>query len=1089
MSKESKELFHKKQRFSIRTFSVGVFSVLIGATFALSSEIVQAQDTTATVPGLSVNTQDDSTSVLADTAGDVATQAPVISGLGTVTVPNNYDGVLLEVTDADSAVTVTLDELPAGFTFESNQLKVTESAAAGTYTIAVRATDDQNNVTEGVIVVTVTDNSNTNTAFTATATNTTGDGKLPINQANTITGTVPAGYTLVYAVTADGTVVEGTLQLDGTYSIALPAELGNGQVVVYAEGPNQTKVSQEFSVEEVTDPIIPAGTTPEANAGTVGMTAKIPVVNYVTESATSISGNADPGATITITDKDNMTLGQAVANVDGSWTVGLLRTLKELETLTVAAYVSGYDVKKAQIIVGRDEVLQGSQRTSYTIVKDNLKYSGLKQTTTGQYYLDFELNPYQWINAYDIANNQALMYYELDPKLAEHVVSVETLTDNGLGGQWSNTTDKKNTTEIPNADNVWSSGYLGTIKDPETGLSGYINAVMLTSQSAGLRFYLGNDFDPSIMQAQNYYFKTWARFAPRSGQVKGDLVAEGKRQILIDEQTKENTTYSENNTNLFDFSYVYKADYEPSTNSINLTYILNNNGPILLSYPNLDLHIGLDSNLVDLIDGVQIGNTVVPASSIVVDREGRQIIVQDIFANGVGRGAAEQSLEIKLFFKDGKNLTDAFSTEYRRFDFYVSIHNDDLNTLYEAAKSQIDSLAQGSESEFRTVETHLNRLLAEKQAASSTILTDANSNPDSVALPTLSGSTVEQFKQMLVFAAQYPTAESVAKVRELFDKTQSGNVFNRDTYIGTPTARAYWHGAVEAIEKLYAYYTSLIPVHGYVVVNTDSATFIDASDSDLDGLLDEAEQLYGMGTNPNNPDTDGDGVNDGDEVKAGTDPLVAPYNWELADGVTLKELSTATTTLSGKIDNRKYVVPLTSRDTGTVYVTDVQPRTINIVKIADNGDETIIATTQSDTSGAWSVSVEGLLQEGDNIRVDIVTNEVKGKLAGADSRDDEVVVQFAYPNAEKSTVMTVVKTPNVPTVDSLTTTPTIINYPVLTSTANTNHELDVALSTAIVIGLDTGDGEVEVTVTGIPDGLKYADGQITGTPTKLGTYS
>lgn len=43
-------------------------------------------------------------------------------------------------------------------------------------------------------------------------------------------------------------------------------------------------------------------------------------------------------------------------------------------------------------------------------------------------------------------------------------------------------------------------------------------------------------------------------------------------------------------------------------------------------------------------------------------------------------------------------------------------------------------------------------------------------------------------------------------------------------------------------------------------------------DSDLDGLTDEGEkQIYH--TNPNNPDTDGDGMMDGAEVKAGTNPL------------------------------------------------------------------------------------------------------------------------------------------------------------------------------------------------------------------------
>jgi len=43
-------------------------------------------------------------------------------------------------------------------------------------------------------------------------------------------------------------------------------------------------------------------------------------------------------------------------------------------------------------------------------------------------------------------------------------------------------------------------------------------------------------------------------------------------------------------------------------------------------------------------------------------------------------------------------------------------------------------------------------------------------------------------------------------------------------------------------------------------------------DSDQDDLTDEMEAFYG--TDPNNPDTDGDGFNDGDEVMRGYDPLL-----------------------------------------------------------------------------------------------------------------------------------------------------------------------------------------------------------------------
>jgi len=53
---------------------------------------------------------------------------------------------------------------------------------------------------------------------------------------------------------------------------------------------------------------------------------------------------------------------------------------------------------------------------------------------------------------------------------------------------------------------------------------------------------------------------------------------------------------------------------------------------------------------------------------------------------------------------------------------------------------------------------------------------------------------------------------------------------------------------------------------------TDNTNICDKSiDSDCDGLTNAEEKLYG--TDPNNPDTDGDGYSDGVEVKSGYDPL------------------------------------------------------------------------------------------------------------------------------------------------------------------------------------------------------------------------
>jgi hypothetical protein len=63
----------------------------------------------------------------------------------------------------------------------------------------------------------------------------------------------------------------------------------------------------------------------------------------------------------------------------------------------------------------------------------------------------------------------------------------------------------------------------------------------------------------------------------------------------------------------------------------------------------------------------------------------------------------------------------------------------------------------------------------------------------------------------------------------------------------------------------------------FVAASDDSKKHNIFLDSDQDGLTDEEERIYG--TDPNNPDTDGDGYSDFVEVQAGFDPLKpAPHD-------------------------------------------------------------------------------------------------------------------------------------------------------------------------------------------------------------------
>jgi len=72
----------------------------------------------------------------------------------------------------------------------------------------------------------------------------------------------------------------------------------------------------------------------------------------------------------------------------------------------------------------------------------------------------------------------------------------------------------------------------------------------------------------------------------------------------------------------------------------------------------------------------------------------------------------------------------------------------------------------------------------------------------------------------------------------------------------------------------------LIGIIGFVLVKTGKVSFLgidsksikEQRDSDNDGLSDWDEELYK--TDPHNPDTDGDGTPDGEEIKLGRNPLV-----------------------------------------------------------------------------------------------------------------------------------------------------------------------------------------------------------------------
>ncbi len=128
-------------------------------------------------------------------------------------------------------------------------------------------------------------------------------------------------------------------------------------------------------------------------------------------------------------------------------------------------------------------------------------------------------------------------------------------------------------------------------------------------------------------------------------------------------------------------------------------------------------------------------------------------------------------------------------------------------------------------------------------------------------------------------ARLYVDGREVAAVAQAFHARQQSELWMGSGHINTPDA--FWRGAIDDVRI----FRSALGTNELVLVNEW------IGDADGDGLTNGEEFL--LGTDPRNPDTDGDGLSDYDEVRIhGTNPLSAdtdgdgmPDAWEIANGL------------------------------------------------------------------------------------------------------------------------------------------------------------------------------------------------------------
>ncbi|MGV3129916.1 Ig-like domain-containing protein, partial [Staphylococcus simulans] len=276
--------------------------------------------------------------VSADEAGNVSGPGTTtVAGEDTATAPT-----INNVTSDDTRITGTAD---AGntvtITFPDGTTATGTADDQGNYTIDVPSNVDLNGGEE--IQVKATDNRGRDSVtVTTTATDVTAPDAPVVNgvssDATQVTGQAEPGSTVTVTF-PDGTTATGTTDDEGNYTIDIPTgvKLEGGEEITATATDNTGNVS-DTGATNVTDT-----TAPDA-----------PVVNGVSSDATQVTGQAEPGSTVTVTFPDGTTATGKV-DEDGNYTIEIPSNLN---------LVGGENITAST----RDESGNESESTETTVV-------------------------------------------------------------------------------------------------------------------------------------------------------------------------------------------------------------------------------------------------------------------------------------------------------------------------------------------------------------------------------------------------------------------------------------------------------------------------------------------------------------------------------------------------------------------------------------------------------------------------------------------------------------------------------------------------------------------------------------------------
>jgi len=146
------------------------------------------------------------------------------------------------------------------------------------------------------------------------------DDVLVTGDGSQVTGTAEAGSTVTVKDADGDTIGTATAGADGRFTVNIAPSQTNGEAITV------TATDRAGNGSTPTGATAPDITAPEQPTGIV-----------VAEDGTSITGNAEPGSTVTIRDPENNIVGEGTANEDGNFEIALQPPQNNGELLDVSA--------------------------------------------------------------------------------------------------------------------------------------------------------------------------------------------------------------------------------------------------------------------------------------------------------------------------------------------------------------------------------------------------------------------------------------------------------------------------------------------------------------------------------------------------------------------------------------------------------------------------------------------------------------------------------------------------------------------------------------------------------------------------------